>query len=137
MKVMSLIALLGFTACGGGGSKGPSAREIMSKKDGVVILYSYPADICSDSYTKKALERKKSVKNVILQVESNDVTCDTYGKRYPMCDVSYDYISGDKSCVIGFDLDINRKTEGLSILDEENLFEKMIIEADESTQLMF
>ena len=137
IKVMSLVALLGFTACGGGGSKAPSAREIMSKKDGVVIFYGYPQDICRSNAFKELAEQKRGMKNILIQVESNDVTCNTYNKSSLTCRVDNSTYSGNKSCVIGFDLDINRKTEGLSIIDEENLFEKMIIEADKSTQLMF
>ena len=137
IKVMSLVALLGFTACGGGGSKGPSAREIMSKKDGVVIFYSYPQDVCHSNVFKELVEQKRGMKNILLQVESNDVTCDTYNKSSLTCRVDDSVGTGEKSCVVGFDVDINRKTEGLSIIDEENLFEKMIIGADKSTQLMF
>jgi hypothetical protein len=137
ITVLGLVALLGFTACGGGGSKRETPREIMSKKEGVIIFYGIPQKICESSDFHESMERKFTEIDLLFQVESNDVTCSTYGKKYPMCRTDSSYNYEDKSCVIGFDIKERSKMKKLSTYDEESLFEKIIIEVDEISQLMF
>jgi len=125
---MSTLLVIG---CGGGGSKGESPREIMSKKDAVIIFYSYPQEICESSSFQERLRRKYPKSNVLFQVESNDVSCRTYGKRYPMCETSDSTDLGDKSCVVGFDFNSKHYKQDKIFVAQENIFTDMAILLDE------
>ncbi len=135
IKIMSLVAVFALTACGGGGSKGESPREIMSKKDGVIIFYSYPQEICESSDFQRDMRQKLSNSNLIFQVESNDVTCSTYGKSYSRCRTNNDLNYGDKSCVIGIDINGNNKQNKLSIAHED-IFSEAIMLLDELQEVV-
>ena len=133
--ILGLVAMFVLTACGGGGSKGESPREIMSKKDGVFIFYSYIQEICKSSDFQQSMRKKLSNNSLIFQVESNDVTCSTYGKSYPTCITYNDFDYGDKSCVIGIDINGNNKQNKLSIAHED-IFSEAIMLLDELQEVV-
>ncbi len=126
IKFMSLVAVFALTACGGG-SKGESPREIMSKKDGVFIFYNIPHKMCESKDFQRGMRQKYPNNNLIFQVESNDVTCSTYGKSYPTCRTNSDLDYGDQSCVIGLDISGNYKQNKLSIAHEDILTESIML----------
>ena len=96
---MALVFL--FVACGGNSSGyEQSITEQISSRKNIVILYNFPEDECYRYKTEKGL-----YKDPIVSVESNDVTCETYGKSSEEIgcveeDREY-YVN--TSCVIGYD----------------------------------
>jgi len=130
----SLVAMgaLLVIGCGGGGSKGEFPREKMSKRDTVMILYSYPQEICESSRFQERLKRKYPKSNLLFQVESNDISCRTYGKSYPMCETFDSTNLGYKSCVVGFDSNGKHYKQNKIFIAQENIFTEMVMVLDET-----
>lgn len=107
-------AVMFMTACGGGGSS--DTIDPMTLKDGVAIIYHYPAEVCTSDLLMDELQATiPEAENFLLRVESNDVTCATYGKTDGVDCESEDaailidpsFSEYDTSCVLGFDLVIS------------------------------
>ena len=103
-----------FTACGGGGGSSDPVEQVdpMTLKDGVSIIYHYPAEVCTSTLLREELQPSvPSISDLLIRVESNDVICATYGKTdgvncqtQDMVLIDPNYEQYDTSCVIGFDL---------------------------------
>lgn len=121
MKQITSILLAGtsamvMSACGGGGSSDPvDTTDPMTLKDGIVIIYHYPEEVCtSDQLIDELQATIPEAENFLLRVESNDVTCATYGKTDGVDCESEDavlidpsFLEYDTSCVLGFDLAVS------------------------------
>lgn len=110
-------AVMFMTACGGGGSSDPvDTTDPMTSKDAIAIIYHYPSEACTSDTLLNELELNlPEAENFLIRVESNDVTCATYGKTEAVSDtegcMTFDMITEDPmfseydtSCVLGFDL---------------------------------
>jgi len=82
VATISLLVACGGSS-GGDSQSGMTTTEKISSRDVVAINYNYSPEICSSSDFKKyminALAHLKP-KDFIASVESNSVTCETYGK---------------------------------------------------------
>lgn len=115
-RFIALVSVLslGLTGCGGGGSTSVPVDPVdpMTTRDGVFIMYHYPAEVClSDLLLNELKITLPEATNWLLRVESNDVNCATYGKTDGVDCATEDYvltdpnaIQYDTSCVVGFDL---------------------------------
>jgi len=106
-SVTLLSALLLLTACGSDSNDNSSSGSSSSvgSKDAVVIFYSYPEEACRSSELESSLRGVDGARNITIEVASNSVTCDTYGKREGQTCMTYDYASGSQSCVVGYDIE--------------------------------
>ncbi len=126
MKQITTILLAGtaamfMTACGGGGSSGgggtPPPADPMTLRDGIMIAYHYPAEVCESNTLRDELKLQiPEAYNWLIRVENNSVNCGTYGKdesisdtegcmTIDMADYDSDALKYDTSCVVGFDFD--------------------------------
>ena len=139
--LISFSALALLTACGGSSavsdtisslSDTDSDTDKLSKRDAVLIAYNYPSSVCSDPDLIKGLERDiDGTSNYLAVVESNNVTCSTYGKNSNNCSEEDYGGSGGKSCVIGFDVEgANKQLKSSVISEMEDVKNSMIISAD-------
>ena len=118
---VATISLL--VACGGGGGgdseSGMTTTGKIASRDVVSINYNYSPEICSSSDFKKyminALAHLKP-KDFIASVESNSVTCETYGKvnNGRECYESHSNRSYSNSCVTAFNSSLFRNSNKLS-----------------------
>ena len=125
MKQITTILLTGtaaifLSACGGGGSSsggGTPPVDPMTLRDGIMISYHYPAELCESDTLRNELELQvPEAYNWLIRVESNSVNCGTYGKTesvsetggcmtIDIADYDPDALQYNTSCVVGFDLD--------------------------------
>jgi len=104
----ALIATLMLTACGGGDADAP---DTISEYDKVLVMYHYPEDVCLSDDLKTNMQNLDGVENVLLKVESNSVSCTTYGKTNDGLECLEEDLAdttGDStistSCVIGLNV---------------------------------
>ena len=138
--LVSFSALALLTACGGSSSVSDaisslsdtdSDTEKISKRDGVIIFYNYPASTCESPELLADLKTVENTSNHLLIVASNNVTCSTYGKNSNNCSTEDMQQAGDKSCVLGFDFISSSKQEkALGMEQIENIKNSMIISLD-------
>lgn len=108
-----------LVGCGGGSSSDSSIPvDPMVLKDGIAIIYHYPAEVCqSDILLDELRANVDGAENFLIYVESNDVTCATYNKVEGITDTEGcmtedaaltdpTFLQYDTSCVIGFDINI-------------------------------
>lgn len=89
-----------------------NTTEQMKERDAIRIAHSYPDEAC-DSQIKSELARK-GAKDIIISIEDNNVSCQTYGRINTdkgNCSESI-YGGHENACVVGmngisFDSDIN------------------------------
>lgn len=104
-----------LVGCGGGSSSDATTPvDPMESKDAIAIIYHYPAEVCqSDILLSELQANVPEAENFLINVESNTVTCATYGKVDGVTCETEDaalsdatFLQYDTSCVIGFDLNI-------------------------------
>jgi hypothetical protein len=113
--------------CGGGSGGGSSSPEDkMSKKDGIFIIYNYQEATCKSKTLFREMQTTDGVKDLLVQVASNNVSCAVYDKNQNNCTLMDGKHDSSLSCVIGFDKDntdnINNK---LSYDNKPMLIEKI------------
>ena len=109
--ILSGTAVLFLSACGSSDSSSSSTPvapvDPMTERESILIKYHYPAEYCSSGELKDYLERNvPGTTNLLLSVESNSVTCATYGRANDGVHCSeQDTVNSnaDTSCVLGFD----------------------------------
>ncbi len=113
-------------------------NDAMMEEHMIIIMYNYPVEVCRDPATKEKMEKSLNFNPetpivVILQVESNDIDCGTYGRVYAdgTClqgDMSLDppFEEYDTSCVMGWSYS---KNEGLDIEETVSILEDVALEA--------
>ena len=122
MKIgaIGMFIIIGLTACNNsdngndtsGGDKKEPLGNTISSRNYVFIFYNYPPSSCdAEIYTVN------NNIDVIASVESNNVTCETYGKQdngRECGTMIYRGSSSNKSCVIGYNIRSNRKVSKVS-----------------------
>ncbi len=153
-KLFGIVTIvLVIAGCGGGSSSGSSTPvappaepappaytpggpdDAMVEKDYIVIYYNYSAEVCRDPATREAFEKqaKGYLVNYLLQVESNTVDCDTYGRDVLSYCVSDDlslvppYEKYNTSCVVGADW--GPEVQTLDIEEKVSILEDVAMEA--------
>jgi len=93
--------------CGGGddSSSSSSPKEEMSKKEGVFIFFNYPEKSCESKSLYRKMQVIDGVKNLLIQVASNNVSCAVYNKNQNNCKLIDGGFKSSLSCVIGYDKD--------------------------------
>jgi hypothetical protein len=114
MKIVAILTVLLaiFIGCGGGGSSNDteSITVQMKNKHGILIIRNYPTKVCTDPATITDLEADGEIKDTISSIESNDISCDFYGRKndinenefYKVCLEQDTVLNTGKSCVFGF-----------------------------------
>ena len=128
-----LSTLLLLTACGGSSSSSSSKTDTdkLKERDGIVIFYSYPSDVCKSDELLNEMKTVSGTKNHLIVVASNNVTCATYGKDSTSCVTEDLGSTSDKSCVIGFDESSTNKQLKSSVVGQiEDIKNSMVIAAD-------
>ena len=128
-----LSALLLLTACGGSSSSSETKTDTdkLKERDGIVIFYNYPSNICESDELLNEMKTVSGTKNHLIVVASNNVTCTTYGKNSTTCSTEDIGGTGGKSCVVGFDLSSTNKQLKSSVVGQiEDIKNSMVIAAD-------
>jgi hypothetical protein len=117
---LSFLLIVG--GCGDSSTHGTTLEQL-NKKDGILIVYRYPKTLCKVSNVIALFKDLPLTKNNLLVVESNEVTCEKYGREethksnikdnlddlcsivddFEFDDEEYELGSGDHSCVLGID----------------------------------
>lgn len=133
--------------CGGGGdnfSSTPNASISPSNnlgnqirnRDAIFIFYNTPKSICESQDYLRELKRGNHVKDVLVQVQSNNITCSDYGKNRSNCLPYNTGGSSPYSCVEGVNYDPTNnlynklEAENFPILAED-IMERAIIAVEE------
>ena len=128
-----------FVGCGGGSSSDSTTPvDAMASKDGVFIVYHYPAEVCKSDLLLNELQiTLPEAYNWLLSVESNSVTCATYGKTDGVDCETEDYIltdptagQYDTSCVVGFDIDTALLTKSAKVIGDAQWSEDVALAAE-------
>jgi len=123
--IFAITTIFLFVACGGHSNSESSSStsiEKISNHDVISIIYHYSSEICSSSEFKNYMINTLSYyqpKDFITSVESNSVTCATYGKvnngrECGQEELGYSY---NTSCVIAFNTSFLNSNKMSKIMD--------------------
>jgi len=119
--IYSMVISIGISACGSTSESGGSSNGI-SDREHVAIIYHYPTKACTETYFQAT-----GVSDIIVSIESNDVSCANYGKKDDgeACHTS-DFLKEEytHSCVAGFNGKPNYKRKQENVL--ESMWESLI-----------
>ena len=124
--IFNVASITLFIACGGSHSNNKSSSSIsiekISNHDVISIIYHYSSEICSSSEFKNYMINTMSYyqpKDFITSVESNSVTCATYGKvnNGRECYEGGLSDSYNTSCVIAFNTSFLNNSKMSKIMD--------------------
>jgi hypothetical protein len=124
--IFAIATIFLFVACGGGHSNSESSSstsiEKISNHDVISIIYHYSSEICSSSEFKNYMINTLSYyqpKDFITSVESNSVTCATYGKVNNGRECYQEELSNsyNTSCVVAFNSSVSNNSKMSKIMD--------------------
>ena len=102
------VALGALLLSGCGGSKSKSITEQIKERDGILVIYNYPDDVCKSQLLKDTLTSDGGAQNIITSVESGNVSCQTYGRSNNGITCEENTFGGyPNTCVIGLDAPTN------------------------------
>ena len=140
--VFSIATISILVACGGGGSSNNSENtttniEKISSRDVVTINYNYSPEICKSSdfkrYIMDILSNLKP-KDFIASVQSNSVTCKTYGKINNGNECYESHLSDENyrtSCVVALNSPIFKRNNKLLKMSDSAVAKRIIEMANE------
>jgi hypothetical protein len=107
----------------------------MSQKQGVIIFYHYPEDICLSDTFYKEMQHNDGFKNILVQIGTNTLRCSDYNKAHPNCVEVDAKKESNMSCIVGFDKDTttnlnNKLFENIPTNEMDMIVDSAIILAD-------